>query len=56
MKLNYDKDGIILNCPVCGSDKLRPDTDFPDSMRECKSCYSEFTIDGEITLDATKLK
>jgi hypothetical protein len=39
-------------CPVCNSDNTRPDYDFPESVRDCDKCGSEWNIDDEIILDA----
>lgn len=42
-----------MDCPVCNSTNTRPDLDFPDTMRNCDKCGSEWVVDGmEITLDA----
>lgn len=39
-------------CPVCGSDNIRRDYDFPSSMMCCKDCGSDFGIDGEVKCNA----
>ena len=36
-----------MNCPVCESNKLKLDEDFPDTMRNCLDCGSEWVIDSD---------
>jgi len=38
------------DCPVCNSTDTRDDFDFPESMRACDRCGSEWNCD-DITLD-----
>lgn len=45
---------IDINCPVCHEDSntnTRPDYDFPESMRNCDTCGTEWN-ESEITCDA----
>lgn len=42
------------DCPVCNSTDTRPDYDFPESMRNCDKCGSEWN-EHEITFDARDL-
>jgi hypothetical protein len=45
---------IPKNCPVCHPSRnanTRPDYDFPESMRNCDNCGSEWN-EHELTLDA----
>ncbi len=39
-------------CPVCKRKNTQSDVDYPDSMQGCNNCGSEWTDDGEITLNA----
>ncbi len=43
-------------CPVCESENIRADFDFPKTMRCCKQCGSDFLSDGEVVLNARKIK
>jgi len=39
-------------CPVCESENTRPDFDYPENIRCCKSCLADYRFeDGEILLD-----
>ena len=42
-------------CPVCNSIDTCNDPDFPETMKNCNFCGSEWNIDGDIILDAKKL-
>ena len=44
------------NCPICIGTNLREDFDNPHSMLCCDDCGADFTIDGEVLLDPTKIK
>jgi len=47
-----DTMGILLKCPVCERHNTREDYDFPDTIRCCDNCGSEWNLDNEITLNA----
>jgi len=42
-------------CQVCKSKDTRPDYDFPETMRNCYKCGSEWNED-EITLNAKEIQ
>lgn len=48
MKPKYLKKTI---CPVCDSDKVRQDNDYPETVRCCDDCGSDFNEDKTIILD-----
>ena len=47
-----DEKGMLLKCPVCNRHNTREDYDFPDTIRCCDNCGSEWNLDNEITLNA----
>jgi len=49
-------ESIVTECPKCGSEHIRQDYDNPDTMRVCKSCLADFTIDGELILNPENFK
>ena len=51
-----DKYGMLLQCPVCESKNTRNDFDFPDTMRDCDDCGSEWNIDNDIVLNGRDVK
>lgn len=42
----------VPECPVCNRTNISPDNDFPDTMKNCDDCGSEWVIGEGITLDA----
>ena len=53
--MKTDKNNIPLECPVCGSLNTRPDFDFPESIRDCDDCGSEWNQDYT-TINAREIK
>lgn len=51
-----DEHGMKLQCPVCKSMNTRKDFDFPDTMRDCDDCGSEWNIDNDIVLNGRDVK
>lgn len=47
--------GMLLKCPVCNRHNTREDYDFPDSVRDCDDCGSEWNIDNDIILNAREI-
>jgi len=47
---SYDDEQKL--CLVCGSEKTRPDIDFPDTMMCCEKCGAEWNCKDEITFDS----
>lgn len=43
------------SCPICISTNIREDFDFPDTMRCCNDCGADFTIEGEVIFDPSKI-
>jgi uncharacterized Zn finger protein len=52
MNKQHNNEEPTHQCPVCGSEDTRKDPDFPETMRNCNWCGSEWN-DMEITFDAT---
>lgn len=50
-----------MKCPICQSKNIRKDYDFPETMRACEDCGSEWVIDTkdssfDITLNTRDLE
>jgi len=41
-----------MSCPVCKRSNVSPDYDFPDTMKNCDDCGSEWVNGDHVTLDA----
>jgi transposase-like protein len=54
-KMNELNEGLNLSkkerCPVCGSNNTKLDSDFPETMKNCDTCGTEWNKDGDITFD-----
>jgi hypothetical protein len=37
----------VEECPICESRNIKKDCDFPETMRNCNDCGSEWVIDSK---------